>query len=116
MKFGVLSFILNLIFGGRSNVTCWAGKMFCVYFLTRQEVALSVQEFLNVSNPNLLDVDVGSLQGKTLRRPTTRQDELTGIVIYTVLQTQVGYLWGGAGAALVRSHFIDFFAFSTVQC
>ena len=35
-------------------------------FLTGQEVALSVQDFLNVSDPHLLDVDVGGLQRETL--------------------------------------------------
>ncbi len=66
-------------------------------FLTRQEVALSIQDFLDVSDPDLLDVDIGGLQGETLRRATARQDELTGIVIHTFLQTQVGYLWERVG-------------------
>lgn len=68
--------------------------MFSVPFLTRQEVVLGVQKFLNVSDPNLLDVDVGSLQGDPLWRATTRQDELTGIIVHTVLQTQEGHLRG----------------------
>lgn len=36
-------------------------------FLTGQEVALSVQDFLDVSDPDLLNVDVGCLQGEALR-------------------------------------------------
>lgn len=60
--------------------------------LTGQEGALSVQDLLNVSDPHLLDVDVGGLQGETLRRAATGQDELTGVVVHAVLQTQVGHL------------------------
>lgn len=60
--------------------------------LTIQELALVIQEHLNVSHPDLLDVHVGSLQGETLRRAATRQDKLTRIVIHAVLQAQVGNL------------------------
>ena len=70
----------------------------CVCCLTRQEVALSIQDLLDVSDPDLLDVDVGGLQGEALRRAATRQDELTGIVVHAVLQTQVGHLWGAGQA------------------
>lgn len=68
----------------------WLGD--CVSFLTWQEVALSIQDFLDVSDPDLLDVDVGSLQGEALRRAATQQHKLTGIVIRTLRQTQEGYL------------------------
>lgn len=72
-----------------------AGVCFvCVCCLTRQEVALSIQDLLDVSDPDLLDVDVGGLQGEALRRAAARQDELTGIIVHAVLQTQVGHLWG----------------------
>lgn len=62
--------------------------------LTVEELVLVVQEHLNVSHPDLLDVHVGGLQGETLRRAATRQDELTRIVIHAVLQAQVGHLPG----------------------
>lgn len=99
---GKKSISFKWICGKRSKVTSWAMrskvmcqmKMFSVYFLTRQKIVLGVQKLLNVSNPNLLDVDIGGLQGETLWWPATRQDELTGIVVHTVFQTQEGYLWG----------------------
>lgn len=62
--------------------------------LTIEELVLVVQEHLDVSHPDLLDVHVGGLQGETLRRAAARQDELTGIVIHAVLQAQVGHLPG----------------------
>lgn len=62
--------------------------------LTRQEVALSVQDLLNVSDPDLLDVNVGGLQGQTLRRAAAGEHKLTGVVVHTVLQAQVGHLPG----------------------
>lgn len=64
------------------------------HFLTIQELALVIQEHLNVSHPDLLDVNVGSLQGEMLRRAATRQDKLTRVVIHALLQAQVGHLPG----------------------
>lgn len=66
----------------------------CVILLTRQEVALCIQDFLNVSDPDLLDVDVGGLQGEALRRAAAGQHKLAGVVVHAVLQTQVGHLRG----------------------
>lgn len=73
----------------------------CLCLLTRQEVALRVQHFLDVSDPDLFDVDVGGLQGETLRCAAARQDKLTGVVVHAVLQAQEGHL-GRTGAASVR--------------
>lgn len=54
-----------------------------------------------MSDPHLLDVDVGGLQGETLRRAPTRQHELAGIVVHAVLQTQVGHLRGRSHKLLI---------------
>lgn len=64
------------------------------HVLTIKELALVIQEHLNVSHPDLFDVNVGSLQGEPLRRAATRQDEFTRVVIHTLLQAQVGHLPG----------------------
>ena len=65
----------------------------CVYgFLTDQEVALGIQDFLYVFDPQLLDLRVGSLQRVALGRAVVTQHQPAGVAIRPLVQPQHRYL------------------------